>query len=245
MTYVARADALEIVGARVKDADVVLDLGSGIMPQPFVKRPLLHLCVDAHRPYLERLKSDVGTDPRYLFLNGRWDEVMPMLPDDSVDSVFALDFIEHLEKEDGLRMLREAERVARLQVVVYTPNGFFPQTHQPGSPDRWGLDGGSWQTHRSGWTAEDFGDRWSFVISPDFILLDEHNAPLETPMGALWAIRDLGEAKERRYLLMEDRSVWSHTKRALEHALPASMYAFLRGSWLRLRRAAAPVRKRP
>src|SRR5205085_2801196 len=42
--------------------------------------------------------ADAGDDPRYVFVNATWDQVLPMLPDKSVDSVFALDFIEHLEK---------------------------------------------------------------------------------------------------------------------------------------------------
>jgi hypothetical protein len=239
--YVPREQALQAVGARVKDVEVVLDLGSGIRPQEFVRHPLVHICVDAHRPYLERVQRDVGNDPRYVFLNAPWHAVLPMLPDKSVDSVFALDFIEHLEKADGLRMLAEAQRVARVQVLVYTPNGFFPQNHEPGTPDRWGLDGGAWQTHRSGWSVEDFDDQWQFVISPDFILLDEHNQPLEEPMGALWALRDLAEQAERRYLLMEDRSVWSHTKRILERFLPTALHRLIRGFWLR---ACALARRR-
>jgi hypothetical protein len=170
--------------------------------------------VDAHRPYLEVVKRDVAGDPRFVLLNARWEDIMEMLPDDSVDSVFALDFIEHLEKEEGLRMLREAERVARVQIVVYTPNGFFPQSYQPEGRDRWGMDGGLWQTHRSGWGTEDFGEGWDFVISPDYILLDEHNQPREEPMGALWAFRTLRPADGRRYLLVE-RSVPAHyAKRA-------------------------------
>jgi hypothetical protein len=235
VTHVPRAEALDAVAALVKDVELILDLGAGIRPQSFVRRPLVHICVDAHRPYLERVQREIDGDPRYVFLHGRWDDVLPMLPDKSVDSVFALDFIEHLEKPDGFRMLREAERVARAQVVVYTPDGFFPQRHEPGAADRWGMDGGAWQTHRSGWSAEDFGDGWRFVISPDFILLDEHNQPLAEPMGALWAIRDLGPARLSRYLLMDDRSAWSHTKRALEAALPRPVYQLMRGCWLRLR----------
>jgi hypothetical protein len=132
-----------------------------------------------------------------VFLNARWDEVIGMLPDKSVDSVYALDFIEHLEKEDGLRMLREAERVARVQIVVYTPDGFFPQSHAPDGRDRWGMDGGFWQTHRSGWGTEDFGEGWDFVISPDFILLDEHNQPLEQPMGSFQEGARTGSSESR------------------------------------------------
>jgi hypothetical protein len=235
VAYVPRQQAHDTVTALVRDAEVVLDLGAGIRPQEFVPKPMLHICVDAHRPYLERAKRETGDDPRYVFLNATWNQVLPMLPDKSVDSVFALDFIEHLEKEDGFRMLREAERVARVQVVVYTPDGFFPQQHEPGAPDRWGLDGGTWQTHRSGWSIEDFGEEWQFVVSPDYIQLDEHNQPLAEPMGAIWALRNLGEPRERRYLLMDDRSAWSHTKRILERVLPPRVHRFIRRLWLRAR----------
>jgi hypothetical protein len=260
VTHVPRVKAIAVVRRNVKDAEVVLDLGAGIVPQPFVSKPLVHICVDAHRPYLERAKREVADDPRYVFLNARWDDVIGMLPDKCVDAVYALDFIEHLEKEDGLRMLREAERVARVQIVVYTPHGFFPQSYQPHGRDRWGMDGGFWQTHHSGWGTEDFGEGWDFVISPDFIVLDEHNQPLEEPRGALWAFRDLSPAKARRYLLMEDPSVWAHfkssawahfessawthLKRALEQILPSAAYGGLRGLWVALRQAAGRVRHR-
>jgi hypothetical protein len=236
VTRVRREEAFDTVRARVKAVEVVLDLGAGIRPQSFVRRPLVHICVDAHRPYLENLQKEVSADPRLVFLHGRWEAALHMLPDKSVDSVFALDFIEHLEKEDGWAMLREAERVARVQIVVYTPYGFFPQAHPPGAPDRWGLDGAAWQEHRSGWLPEDFGSGWQFVVCPDYILLDQHNDLLAEPVGAMWAFRDLGEPRSDRYLLMEDRSWWEHTKRAVEAALPGPAYRFTRRAWLAFRR---------
>ena len=237
VTYVGRIEALETVGRKVEDVEVVLDLGPGICPQPFVKKPYVHICVDAHRPYLERVKQDVGNDPRYVFINAPWDQVIGMFPDKSVDTVFALDFIEHLEKQDGLRMLREAERVARRQVVVYTPHGFFPQSHND-EHDRWGMDGGYWQTHRSGWDLEDFGEQWEFVICPDYITLDEHNQEMEKPMGAIWAIRSLSVAAERRYDVMEDKSAWAYFKKSLEHSLPPAAFNGLRSVWNKVLRAA-------
>lgn len=236
--YASRDQALEVVGSKVEDVEVVLDLGPGICPQPFVKKPYLHICVDAHRPYLERLKTELDDDPKYILINAPWDQVIGMFPDKSVDTVFALDFIEHLEKEDGLRMLREAERVARRQIVVYTPHGFFPQTYDdPHKHDRWGMDGGFWQTHRSGWDLEDFGEQWDFVISPDYIQLDEDNQMMEKPMGAIWAIRNLGAVRERRYHVMADNSLWSHAKSSLAHVLPRSAYEGLRSVWNKALRA--------
>jgi hypothetical protein len=231
LTYAVRDDATQVVAGRLQDVEVVLDLGPGISPQPFLD-PYVHICVDAHRPYLERLKRESADDPKYVLINAPWDQVIGMLPDKSVDTVFALDFIEHLDKQDGLRMLREAERVARRQIVVATPHGFFPQSYDdPRKPDRWGMNGGYWQTHRSGWTPEDFGEGWDFVICPDWILLNENNQPMDEPMAALWAFRNLGPAAGRRYHVMKHPSVWAYFKGLLAQALPHAVFARLQSAW--------------
>ena len=87
-------------------------------------------------------------DPtRFVPFNGTWDQVLPLMPDASVDSVFALDVIEHMEKDDGLKFLREAERVARCQVMIFTPLvvAFFSflraRNKEPSTPAKiaWGL----------------------------------------------------------------------------------------------------------
>ena len=235
LTTVSRDEALEVVASKVKAADVVLDLGPGIRPQTFVK-PYVHICVDAHRPYLEYIKQQSADDPKYVFINAPWNQAIAMLPDKSVDAVFALDFIEHLEKEDGLLMLREAERVARRQIVVFTPHGFFPQSYEdPHKLDRWGMDGGYWQTHRSGWELEDFGAGWEFVSCPDFFLVDEDDKPLEEPMGAIWAFRNLSATTDRRYLVLEHGSTWLNVKKIAEHGLSRAAYNRLRSLWLAVR----------
>ncbi|MCI4351286.1 MAG: SAM-dependent methyltransferase, partial [Thermoplasmata archaeon] len=56
-----------------------------------------------------------------------------------------LDVIEHLPRPDGLRLLREMERVSRGLLLVFTPNGFLPQAG----------DSNPHQEHLSGWTAAD------------------------------------------------------------------------------------------
>ena len=231
VTYAARADVAGVVAAKLQDVDVVLDLGPGINPQPFLN-PYVHICVDAHLPYLERLKRERAEDPRYVLINAPWDQVIGMLPDKSVDTVFALDFIEHLDKADGFRMLREAERVARRQIVVFTPHGFFPQSYDdPRKPDRWGMDGGYWQTHRSGWATEDFGDGWDIVICPDLILLDENNQPMAQPMAAIWAVRTLAPPSGRRRLAVRDPFAWGHFTGLLAQVLPRSVFTRLQAAW--------------
>ena len=56
--------------------------------------------------------------------------------------------IEHLEKEEGIRMLKEMERVARKKIILTTPNGFLPvDTGPEDNPE---------EEHISGWKVIDF-----------------------------------------------------------------------------------------
>lgn len=73
----------------------------------------------------------------------------------SFDVVVALDVIEHLEKDEGLRLLQAMEAVARRLVVVFTPNGFLVQR---------ALEGNPWQVHKSGWLVPDFEARGYDVL---------------------------------------------------------------------------------
>lgn len=239
--YVSRDELDNVVRSKVRSVDVVLDIGPGIRPQSLIE-PYVHICVDAHRPYLERLRQEVGHDPSYVFLNSVWDKALNMLPSQSVDTVFAIDVIEHMEKEAGFDMLREAERVARQQLVVFTPLGFFPQSYEdPNEPDRWGMDGAYWQTHRSGWELKDFGDGWDIVCCKDFHLVDEHERPLEVPMGAFWAFRSLGDPPrgraKKRYASQHVGSTKSRLKNLVRQTLPVSVYGGMRSVWNALRRS--------
>lgn len=241
VVYVSRDEIASVVASKVSDVEVVLDIGPGIRLQPFVK-PSVHICVDAHRPYLEHVQQSAREDPRFVFINSTWDVALPMLLSKSVDSVFAIDVIEHMEKETGLEMLREAERVARQQIVIFTPLGFFPQSYDdPNKPDRWGMNGGYWQTHRSGWELEDFNDNWDIVCCKDFHLVGEDEQPLETPMGAFWAVRTLGSAPRAEIVtghsLPQDDSTIAHFKAILRRTLPPPAYGGLRSIWHTARRA--------
>jgi hypothetical protein len=145
----------------------------------------------------------LAEDPRFLFFNATWDEVLPVIPDRSIDSVIALDVIEHLKYREGRRLLSEAVRISRKQVVIFTPLGFYRQSYARGDTDRWGMGGTYWQTHRSGWMPEDFPAEWRIVACADFHFLDEHDDPLPEPIGAFWAIythddRDTSTAERRK-----------------------------------------------
>jgi hypothetical protein len=202
ITWVSREQFLRAGYQRILDVDVVLEIGPGIQPQRYIAPPI-HICVEPHLPYIEYLKQHpvFGKDPRYVFLNAPWEGATGLFPSKSVDTVFALDVIEHWEKEAGQRFIQEAERVARRQIVILTPLGFYPQSSRdPGEPDIWGMDGGDWQAHRSGWLPDDFDAAWEIIGCDSFHLIDEYRQPLEKPHGAFWAILTFQTNEKNRYL---------------------------------------------
>lgn len=215
--WTERSDLHWRISSEIVSTEVVLDMGSGIRPQSFFK-PKIHICVDIHRPYLERLRSETGPNSHTLFLNCDWEIAIGAQLDKSVDSVFAIDFIEHLEKKDGSAFLQEAIRVARKQVVLFTPLGFYPQMYEDKSiPDRWDMNGGYWQTHRSGWQPEEFSDEWLVYGCKDYHEEDQFGQQLEQPIGAIWAVLNINHAS--RYEALR-KLVNSHIQLKIRRYLP-------------------------
>ncbi len=186
VTWLERSDLERAVVEHVERTDVVLDIGPGIRPQSFF-RPRLHVCCEPHGEYVEVLQRNFASDPGVVVLQATGEEATRLLPDDSVDSVFLMDVIEHMEKGAGRGLLRECERVARRQVVVSTPLGFLPQ--EVNELDAWGMHGGHWQEHQSGWTPEDFEDSWDVLAVRRFYDEDAMGERLSEPAGAFWAIK--------------------------------------------------------
>jgi hypothetical protein len=87
---------------------------------------------------------------------------------------------------------------------------------------------GYWQTHRSGWAPEDFGEEWDCVICRDCIELNQDDQPMDRPMGALWAFRTLGQASARRYHVTKTHPSWMHFKGLVELGLPRAVFLRLR-----------------
>lgn len=176
----------------VKETDVVLDIGCGIAPMNYF-RPKLHLMVEPWKEYSDILTHRYSGDKSILIIRTGALEALRELADNSVDSIFLLDVIEHLEKEIGQQVIIETERVAREQIVIFTPLGFMPQHVESGEVDGWGLGGNGVQEHLSGWEPEDFGREWSFYICEGFHSVDFKNDPLEQTYGAFYAIRNFNE----------------------------------------------------
>jgi hypothetical protein len=179
-----------------------LDIGCGIRPQNFF-RPQVHICCEPFDQYIDRLREDLRSrqESLYVIIKATWDEAVRLFPERSVDTVFLVDVIEHLEKEQARELLQATEKIARVQVAVFTPLGFLPQ-HHPDGIDAWGLNGGAWQEHKSGWQPEDFDSTWDIYAAKIFHTKDHTGRPFTTPYGAMWAIKtiDNGFTQSRLYL---------------------------------------------
>ena len=203
-----------LIAEHIQHVDVVLDIGCGIRPQTFF-RPRLHICCEPHPEYAQILRNYYAGISDVVILQGTAQEIMKVMPDDSIDSVFLIDFIEHLEKKEGRQFLLACERIARKQIVLFTPLGFMPQEYEDSDVDAWGFHGGEWQVHKSGWTPDDFDESWNIFASRNYHTISGQGEPLNPPFGAFWAINNIAQ-KEFTTLPVK--------LAVLSHSLPPSPY---------------------
>ena len=172
----------------MKSVSSVLDIGCGIRPQQYIV-PSLLICVEPHLEYVEILKKNLK-DANAIIIPLDAKTVLSALPSRSIDSIFLIDVIEHMPKEVGAEVIRECERVARQQVVLFTPLGFMPQEIHAGDADGWNLHGGDWQDHKSGWYPEDFPG-WNIVACEHLHFNDFKGQPITPPYGGFYAIKNI------------------------------------------------------
>lgn len=131
-----------------KGSKSILDVGCGKgEPMKFINRhkKFRTMGVDVFEPYIEACKAKQIHD-EYLMCN------ICNLPfvDGSFDVVMCMEVLEHLEKEEGDKLIRDMERIARKQVILTTPVGKFEQEEQELNP---------YQKHRSSWLPAELKSR--------------------------------------------------------------------------------------
>ena len=180
----------------ILETDVVLDIGCGIRPMTFF-RPRVHVCVEPYQEYVQILKQVAAHQPHLVIVQTDASNIVRVLADQSVDSIFLIDVIEHLSKDEGLEILNQCRRIVRRQIAVFTPLGFVPQEFEDEEHDAWGLSGTDLQRHRSGWTPDDFGEGWGFLCCDVYHTADSKGRKRAKPAGAFWALHTKAPDKAR------------------------------------------------
>jgi len=166
----------------------LLDIGPGIMPAGGFNAHV-HILAEPCNEYIEKLRVKyVANSEKYIVIKGLAEEILQHFPESSIDVIAIIDVIEHMPKETGMKVIELAKKVAKNNIVLFTPLGFLEQEHADGK-DAWGMNGGEWQKHLSGWYPEDFqGSGWEYFVLEDFHLLDTHGMLRSEPAGAFYAV---------------------------------------------------------
>jgi len=135
-----RKRQLRIIQNLGEGMNTILELGIGTNSY-FHKQNRSYRIVgfDIFEPSLKNAKAKGTIDDYFV---GNVNEIDKYFEENSFDLVCAFDLIEHLNKDDGIKLIHNMGKIAKKRVVIYTPNGFL---YQPPSPEN------PFQEHLSGW----------------------------------------------------------------------------------------------
>jgi hypothetical protein len=147
------------------DSKNVLEVGCGKTPNMKWLGVENSVGLDGFQPYVEEARK-FGLHADVVLGDVR--DLQRYFKPGQFDTVVALDLIEHLTKEDGLRLMRSMEEVSARKIIFYTPSGFVPQ-HT--------FDNNQLQEHLSGWEAEEmkgYGYRVVGLLGPKSLRGEMH-----------------------------------------------------------------------
>lgn len=128
-----------------KEYTNLLDLGCGKDPK-LIKdiKCKERWGVEIFEPYFQQIKSKAFYDIHVL---GDIRAVVRGIGDNRFDLVTGIDLVEHFSKEAGIELLKEIDRVAKREILLFTPYKFYHQDAYEENP---------YQEHKSGWDENDF-----------------------------------------------------------------------------------------
>lgn len=209
--YTNRESFMEKAKSLIKPSNVLLDVGCGIVPHEYVQHNVYIACepfgeyVDILKQKRKGIKQAVYFYSTFLILNEDWKTVLEKYENYAIDTIYLIDVIEHLTKDEGKELLKRTEKLAKKQVVIFTPLEYIEQKTLSGNRDAWGLNGANWQEHKSIWTPDDFdSDGWLFLVCKDYHQYNNIGEKLDKPVGAFWAIKDVKEPVLKADILEHD-----------------------------------------
>jgi len=148
-----------------KNSETILDLGcykGGAMETINVrsKKKFFRVGVDLFLPFLKQSKKDKVYDD-YVLCDARY---LPFRSK-TFDTVISIEVVEHLQKDQGWKLIQEMEEIACRQIIVTTPV-------VPGKPTPQATILTELQTHKSLWKPQEFiklGYEVKGILGPSFL----------------------------------------------------------------------------
>lgn len=202
-------DFLHFAYNNMQNVDVLLDIGTGIVPHDYINARI-YICCEPYEEYLNVLNKkieneEMSIDSFFLLQQYNWEDVTKNFKEKSVDTIFLIDVIEHLEKEEGRQLLAKTIKIARRQIVIFTPMAYIEQKTK-NNKDAWGLNGKRWQEHKSVWTPDDFDDSWKCICCKEYHDTNNIGEKLDKPVGAFWAIKTICDENEKDEFYYPDKN---------------------------------------
>ena len=131
--------------------DIVLDIGSGNRTYHDVPCKKIY-GIDAWR----KVKPDFLIDLEV--------ESLPF-DENTFDSIMMVDFIEHVSKEAGLRIIEECKKITKNRIILQTPLWWDDNSKNTENPSLW-CYGNKYNYHKSLWEVDDFKG-WNRILGID------------------------------------------------------------------------------
>jgi predicted TPR repeat methyltransferase len=123
------------------DCRTLLDVGCGENSVAGRFKSIRKIGLDIFPEAMEKSKKRNIHDE---YICGNALEIDKLFEPKSIDCAMALDLLEHLKKKKAIELVRKMENIAKVAVIVQTPNGFFPQGEYSGNAH---------QQHKCGFSA--------------------------------------------------------------------------------------------
>lgn len=144
ITKQAESPLLDILRTELNGCKRVLDIGCGVgSPIGKIRKNFFLEGIDA----LPKSKVPTFYDK---YKQGNIKELTKYYKEKSFDAAIVLDVIEHLKKKDGLKLIKDLEKIVKKKIIILTPSGFMYQ-----GP----VGGNIYQIHLSGWKAKEFQEK--------------------------------------------------------------------------------------
>lgn len=141
---------------QMDERDKVLDIGCGLkwITKHLVCNDLIG--IDIYSDYLTN--KDIC---------GNITKVTDYFTSKSFDFAIAIDVIEHLEKNDGTKLLIDLQKIVRKKVFVTTPTFWTENKQAVDNQNLWSCNN-SYNSHKSFWEAKDFQKLGYKIANVDF-----------------------------------------------------------------------------